>query len=72
MMRIHTNLSDGHVYVFKRWVLDYLVQRETISTIQGELVPVLTKAQFRNLDAPTGPYASALARFSLALDRLTK
>jgi translation initiation factor eIF-2B subunit gamma len=43
---IHTNLLDAHIYVFKKWVIDYIVSDRNISTIKGELLPVLVKKQF--------------------------
>lgn len=41
-----TKLLDGHLYIMKSWVLDILQEDESISTIKGELVPMLVRKQF--------------------------
>eukprot|EP00126_Sphaerothecum_destruens_P009114 Sdes_comp20428_c0_seq3m14558 len=45
---IQTNLLDSHIYVFRRWVLDFLQERKNISSLKGELIPYLVRKQFRN------------------------
>jgi len=44
---VYTNLMNAHLFVFKRWVIDLLVEKTTISTIQAELFPFLVKCQSR-------------------------
>lgn len=40
--------------------MDYVVERESMSSIQGELIPLLVKAQFRHVRSiPSGPYSRA-------------
>eukprot|EP00045_Choanoeca_perplexa_P017757 m.264850 g.264850 ORF g.264850 m.264850 type:complete len:483 (-) comp17625_c0_seq11:76-1524(-) len=43
---LRNDLLDAHVYIFARWVLDYLKVKDQISTIRGELVPDLVHKQF--------------------------
>ncbi|KAJ3183362.1 hypothetical protein HDU87_006681 [Geranomyces variabilis] len=33
-VRMHSNLRDSHIYIFKRWVLDLVVMDETITSIR--------------------------------------
>eukprot|EP00730_Choanoeca_flexa_P012821 TRINITY_DN4652_c0_g1_i1.p1 TRINITY_DN4652_c0_g1~~TRINITY_DN4652_c0_g1_i1.p1 ORF type:complete len:481 (+),score=86.69 TRINITY_DN4652_c0_g1_i1:104-1444(+) len=40
------DLLDAHLYIFARWVIDYLKANEYISTIKGELIPDLVHRQF--------------------------
>jgi hypothetical protein len=43
---VYASLLDMHVYVFRRAVMDLLVQRrEQISSVREELVPYLVKCQ---------------------------
>ncbi|RIB22331.1 hypothetical protein C2G38_1005708 [Gigaspora rosea] len=44
---IHTNLQDAHLYIFKRWVIDLIVQRKAISSVREHLVPLLIKCQYQ-------------------------
>lgn len=45
-INIRSNLTDCHLYLMKKWVIDYLVQNRRISSIKGELIPNLVKKQF--------------------------
>lgn len=39
-----SRLLDGHVYVMKNWVLNYLVETDKYTSVKGELVPhIITK-----------------------------
>ncbi|XP_060651665.1 translation initiation factor eIF-2B subunit gamma [Drosophila nasuta] len=42
---VYGRLTDGHVYVLKKWVIDYLHRKENISTFKGEFLPHLIKKQ---------------------------
>lgn len=48
VIQVYSNLVDGHVYIMKKWLLDYLADNEHISTLKGELLPVLVKKQYQN------------------------
>ncbi|CAG8500384.1 10957_t:CDS:10 [Diversispora eburnea] len=48
-VNIHTTLQDSHVYIFKRWVIDLIVQRKAISSVCDHLVPLLVKCQYQKL-----------------------
>lgn len=43
---IRSKLLDGHLYLMKRWVVDFLAHEKSISTVKGELVPYLVRKQF--------------------------
>lgn len=42
---IHSGLVDSHVYLIKRWVVDFLARSDRFSTIKGELLPFIIKKQ---------------------------
>lgn len=42
---IHSNLIDAHVYVIKKWLIDYLAKSEGLSTLKGEFLPFVVKKQ---------------------------
>lgn len=44
---ISTLIQDAHIYVFKRWVLDFVVAHPKITSIKEDLVPLLVKLQYR-------------------------
>ncbi|KAI7867027.1 nucleotide-diphospho-sugar transferase [Spinellus fusiger] len=44
---VHTDLQDAHLYIFKRWVLDMVADKESISSISEDLIPLLVKCQYQ-------------------------
>lgn len=42
---IFSGLIDSHVYLVKKWVIDYLAKSDKFSTIKGELLPFIIKKQ---------------------------
>ena len=46
-VRVHTNLNDAHLYIFKKWVLDLVADKENISSISEDLIPMLVKCQYQ-------------------------
>ncbi|KAH8339956.1 hypothetical protein KR067_003814 [Drosophila pandora] len=42
---VYSRLVDAHLYVLKKWVIDYLHRKENISTFKGEFLPHLIKKQ---------------------------
>ena len=42
---INRNLLDAHVYIIKKWAIDYVVKHD-LSSIKGELLPLLVQEQF--------------------------
>jgi translation initiation factor eIF-2B subunit gamma len=42
---IHSGLTDAHIYLVKKWVVDYLSNCDKFSTIKGELLPFIIKKQ---------------------------
>lgn len=45
VINFYTQLKDAHLYIFKHWIIDMLLQKKNISSIRGELVPLLVKCQ---------------------------
>lgn len=45
---LYTNMLNAHLYVFKKWVIDLIVEKKNISSLQGELVPLLVSSQWRS------------------------
>ncbi|XP_077981499.1 translation initiation factor eIF2B subunit gamma-like [Glandiceps talaboti] len=46
-INIKTKLLDAHLYIMKKWIVDFLAEHKSISTIKGELLPYLVKKQFQ-------------------------
>uniref|UniRef100_M4BB89 Translation initiation factor eIF2B subunit gamma n=1 Tax=Hyaloperonospora arabidopsidis (strain Emoy2) TaxID=559515 RepID=M4BB89_HYAAE len=44
---LHTDLYDGHFYIFSHWVLDLLQEKKYIASIKADLIPHLVRRQFR-------------------------
>lgn len=42
---INSGLVDAHIYLVKKWVVDYLAKSDRFSTIKGELLPFIIKKQ---------------------------
>lgn len=42
---IYSNLIDAHVYIIKKWILKYLENEKSLSTLKGELLPHIVKKQ---------------------------
>ncbi|XP_076440896.1 translation initiation factor eIF2B subunit gamma-like [Babylonia areolata] len=48
-VRVRTTMTDCHLYIFKRWVIDYLATHkdcEKMSSLKYDLLPYLVKKQF--------------------------
>ncbi|EDW85673.1 uncharacterized protein Dwil_GK23030 [Drosophila willistoni] len=50
---VYSRLSDSHIYVLKKWVINYLHSKENISTFKGEFLPHLIKKQHAKRPAKT-------------------
>ncbi|KAI9916728.1 hypothetical protein PsorP6_017924 [Peronosclerospora sorghi] len=48
---LHTDLYDGHFYVFSHWVLNLLQEKKYIASIKADLVPHLVRRQLRGANA---------------------
>lgn len=46
-INIVKSLMDAHLYIIKKWVVDYLAENKAISSIKGELIPYLVNKQFQ-------------------------
>lgn len=51
---IHTRLVDAHIYIIRKWVIDFLSQSEGFSTLKGELLPYVIRKQMSRPGPGTG------------------
>jgi len=51
---VHSGLQDCHLYIMKRWILDYILADRNISTVKGELMPVVVRKQFSSSTKSSG------------------
>ncbi|XP_014099512.2 translation initiation factor eIF2B subunit gamma [Bactrocera oleae] len=42
---IFSRLVDSHIYVMKKWTIDFLLKKENFSTLKGEFLPYIIKKQ---------------------------
>uniref|UniRef100_A0A8C5QQ87 Translation initiation factor eIF2B subunit gamma n=1 Tax=Leptobrachium leishanense TaxID=445787 RepID=A0A8C5QQ87_9ANUR len=45
-VHMHMGMADAHLYCLKKYVLDFLVKNESLSSVRRELVPYLVRRQF--------------------------
>ncbi|KAL5017042.1 hypothetical protein ScPMuIL_006631 [Solemya velum] len=45
-LTIKSNLTDCHLYLMKKWVVNFLAEYKSISSLKGELIPYIVKKQF--------------------------
>ncbi|RWS26852.1 translation initiation factor eIF-2B subunit gamma-like protein [Leptotrombidium deliense] len=50
---IRSDFLDAHIYVIKKWVLNFLLENTQISSIKGELIPDLIRKQFKKVKHET-------------------
>lgn len=46
---VHSNLLDGHFYIFEKWVADFIYNDREFTAVKGELLPYLVRRQFHRL-----------------------
>ncbi|XP_037953760.1 translation initiation factor eIF-2B subunit gamma [Teleopsis dalmanni] len=44
-MVIYSRLVDSHIYVLKKWVVDFLIKKDHFTTLKGEFLPYIIKKQ---------------------------
>jgi translation initiation factor eIF-2B subunit gamma len=54
-INVFADLLDAHVYVFAKWVIDFVAATPGLMTIKGELLPYLVRKQFSNLSKNGAP-----------------
>ncbi|XP_006899061.1 PREDICTED: translation initiation factor eIF-2B subunit gamma isoform X2 [Elephantulus edwardii] len=50
-IRFHTGLVDAHLYCLKKYVVDFLMENRSITSIRSELIPYLVRKQFSSASA---------------------
>ncbi|XP_022110388.1 translation initiation factor eIF-2B subunit gamma-like [Acanthaster planci] len=72
-IQVKTRLMDAHMYILKKWVLDFLGDNKigrTYSTIKGELIPYLVRKQFsRPKTGQLGPQLDSMESVALQQDK---
>ncbi|KAG8507614.1 Translation initiation factor eIF-2B subunit gamma, partial [Galemys pyrenaicus] len=53
-IRFHTGLVDAHLYCLKKYVVDFLVEYKSITSIRSELIPYLVRKQFSSASSQQG------------------
>lgn len=56
MTRLRTDWSDRHVYIFSPWVRRLIVERKSLITVQGDLLPLLVSRQFQGIETTFGSH----------------
>ncbi|XP_058064881.1 translation initiation factor eIF-2B subunit gamma [Anopheles bellator] len=64
-LTISSNLLDAHVYIMKKWVLEYLAVSDAISSVKGEMLPHIIKKQM--LQPQTIPENDGVSEMNLNL-----
>lgn len=59
---LHTRIKDAHLYLFSRWVLDFIATKTSIVSIQSELIPCLVSGQFKKKYAAWRAYGKNSAQ----------
>lgn len=47
-LHFYSQLRDSHLYIFKKWVIDFIAKTKSISSIRLDLVPLLLECQYRS------------------------
>lgn len=47
---IHSNLLDAHVYIFNKSVNDFLNNEKRLSSLKGDVIPLLARRQYSNVE----------------------
>ncbi|XP_054995662.1 translation initiation factor eIF-2B subunit gamma [Sorex araneus] len=53
-IRFHTGLVDAHLYCLKKYVVDFLMENKSITSIRSELIPYLVRKQFSSASSQQG------------------
>ncbi|XP_048207118.1 translation initiation factor eIF-2B subunit gamma [Perognathus longimembris pacificus] len=50
-IHFHTGLVDAHLYCLKKYVVDFLMENRSITSIRSELIPYLVRKQFSSISS---------------------
>ncbi|XP_047289457.1 translation initiation factor eIF2B subunit gamma isoform X3 [Homo sapiens] len=53
-IRFHTGLVDAHLYCLKKYIVDFLMENGSITSIRSELIPYLVRKQFSSASSQQG------------------
>ncbi|KFO20866.1 Translation initiation factor eIF-2B subunit gamma [Fukomys damarensis] len=53
-IHLHTGLVDAHLYCLKKYVVDFLMENRSITSIRSELIPYLVRKQFSSASSQQG------------------
>lgn len=46
ILNIHTKYQDANLYIFKKWVSDYIFNDKTLRSLRHDVVTMLVKSQY--------------------------
>ncbi|XP_027979287.1 translation initiation factor eIF-2B subunit gamma [Eumetopias jubatus] len=53
-IHFHTGLVDAHLYCLKKYVVDFLMENKSITSVRSELIPYLIRKQFSSASSQQG------------------
>ncbi|XP_023580012.1 translation initiation factor eIF-2B subunit gamma isoform X3 [Octodon degus] len=53
-IHFHTGLVDAHLYCLKKYVVDFLMENSSFTSIRSELIPYLVRKQFSSASSQQG------------------
>ncbi|XP_006729056.1 translation initiation factor eIF-2B subunit gamma isoform X1 [Leptonychotes weddellii] len=53
-IHFHTGLVDAHLYCLKKYVVDFLMENKSITSVRSELIPYLIRKQFSSAASQQG------------------
>ncbi|CAE1261914.1 EIF2B3 [Acanthosepion pharaonis] len=60
-VKLRNDLTDCHMYFLKKWIFDFLLDKKSMSTLKGDLIPYLINKQFvkpPQLEKKDNPYST--------------
>eukprot|EP00112_Aurelia_sp_Birch-Aquarium-sp1_P015881 Seg3555.2 transcript_id=Seg3555.2/GoldUCD/mRNA.D3Y31 product="Translation initiation factor eIF-2B subunit gamma" protein_id=Seg3555.2/GoldUCD/D3Y31 len=52
-MTIQSNLADAHMYILKKWVIDFIAENRSFESLKADAIPYLITKQFSSSKAKT-------------------
>lgn len=65
-VQVETKLLDAHVYIIKKWIVDFLAESEGFSTLKGELLPYVVKKQMSRPSTVTDNTDKPMSDFNVS------
>lgn len=65
-VQVETKLLDAHIYIIKKWIVDFLAESEGFSTLKGELLPYVVKKQMSRPAAAVSETDKPMSDFNVS------